>query len=170
MTTTLWKSIASPLGPIVLAAVPEGLIGAWFPGQAHFAGVQPDWRHDRAAAGLIDAERQLAEWFAGRRRDFDLPLAPVGTPFQRQVWAAIRRVAYGATTSYGSVAAELGQSQAARAVGAATGRNPFSIIVPCHRLVGQRGALTGYAGGLDKKRALLAFEAAGAPFELVTSA
>ena len=166
----VWKSIPGPVGNLIVAASPEGLIGAWFEVQEHFAGIRPEWRHDPAALVLVAAERQYAEWSAGTRRDFELPLAPVGSEFHRQVWAAIRRVAYGATSTYGEVAAALGQPGAARAVGAATGRNPFTIIVPCHRLVGWNGALTGYAGGLDRKRALLAFEAAGTPFELTTSA
>ena len=156
--STIWMTHDTPLGRMLLAAVPEGLAGAWFVGQAHFAGPRPDWREDRRTELLSEAARQLDAWFAGTRRAFDLPLAPDGTRFQHAVWDEIARVGFGRTRDYGTVAAALGKPSAARAVGAATGRNPLSIIVPCHRLLGRSGALTGYAGGLDRKRALLAFE------------
>jgi methylated-DNA-[protein]-cysteine S-methyltransferase len=118
--------------------------------------VQPDWERDDDA--FAEARRQVEEWFAGERRRFDLDLAPVGTPFQRRVWAALVEIPYGETRTYGDVAAELGT--AARAVGAANGANPFAVVVPCHRLVSTAGLLTGYAGGLERKRWLLDFEAA----------
>ncbi|MCX9156468.1 methylated-DNA--[protein]-cysteine S-methyltransferase [Niveibacterium sp. 24ML] len=162
--TTRWMTYASPIGPMVLAGREDGLIGAWIVGQAHFGGVLPDWREDPADASLCAAARQLDEWFGGCRTAFDLPLAAVGTCFQRAVWAQIARVGFGETRDYGSVGAALGKPGSARAVGAATGRNPFTIIVPCHRLVARNGALTGYAGGLERKRALLAFEAGSRPF------
>ncbi len=104
--------------------------------------------------------RELDEYFAGRRRAFDLVLAPAGTPFQLAVWEELRRIPFGGTTTYGELARRVGRPTAARAVGAAVGRNPISIIVPCHRVVGSDGALTGFAGGLDRKRALLALERA----------
>jgi methylated-DNA-[protein]-cysteine S-methyltransferase len=116
--------------------------------------VQSDWERDDEA--FADAAQQIDEWFAGRRQTFDLDLAPVGTPFQRRVWAALCAIPYGETRTYGELAAELGT--APRAVGAANGANPFAVVVPCHRLVGA-GGLTGYAGGLDRKRWLLDLEA-----------
>lgn len=108
-------------------------------------------------------ERELGEWFAGARRDFDIPIALRGTPFQRSVWEALREIPYGAVRSYGELARSLGKPDAVRAVGAANGRNPVSIVVPCHRVIGANGALTGYAGGLERKRFLLALEKGQAP-------
>jgi methylated-DNA-[protein]-cysteine S-methyltransferase len=107
---------------------------------------------------LDEACRQLSAWFAGERTTFDLPLAPVGTPFQRAVWRALRDIPYGETRSYGQIAAAIGDPAAVRAVGAANGRNPLALIVPCHRVIGASGALTGYAGGLERKRWLLGHE------------
>lgn len=148
----------TPLGTMVLAASDAGLAGAWFEGQKHFAGIAPQWRHAADAALLQNAAAQLGEWFAGRRQHFALPLAPQGSAFQHRVWHAIAGVPYGQTCSYGQLAAQLGQQNSARAVGAATGRNPLSIIVPCHRLLSSDGGLTGYAGGLQRKQALLKLE------------
>ncbi|MEX8517672.1 MAG: methylated-DNA--[protein]-cysteine S-methyltransferase [Leptothrix sp. (in: b-proteobacteria)] len=162
MNTTYWTRRATPLGPMILAASDAGLQGAWFEGQAHFDGVAPQWLEQPEHAVLRQAAAQLDAWYAGQRTGFDLPLAPQGTSFQQAVWQAIAQVGFGATQGYGAVAAVIGKPAAARAVGAATGRNPLSIIVPCHRLVGRSGALTGYAGGLARKRALLAFEAGDA--------
>ena len=108
----------------------------------------------------------MREYFAGARTTFDLPLEPAGTPFQRQVWAAIAAVPFAPTITYGELAARCGRSSAVREAGAATGRNPLTIVIPCHRIVGSGGALTGYAGGLDRKRALLALEAAHADRQL----
>ncbi|MEX8494428.1 methylated-DNA--[protein]-cysteine S-methyltransferase [Sphaerotilus sp.] len=149
---------------MVLACSDAGLRGAWFVGQRHFDGPAPDWRRDDQHPLLQEAAAQLTDWYAGLRHGFTLPLDPAGTPFQQSVWAELARIAYGDTCTYGEVAAALGRPAASRAVGAATGRNPLSIIIPCHRLIGRNGALTGYAGGLDRKRTLLAFEA-GAPLE-----
>lgn len=163
----IWIAHDTPLGSMVLAGCSSGLIGAWLVGQAHFGGIPPDWLEDPHASLLRDAATQFDEWFAGTRRQFDLPLAPVGTAFQHAVWREIARVGFGETCAYGEIATALGKPGAARAVGAATGRNPLTIIVPCHRLVGSHGALTGYAGGLARKRALLAFEAGAVPFPLV---
>lgn len=143
---------------MILASSAGSLIGAWFEGQAHFAGVQPEWVARPEEHVLSSAASQLDEWFAGRRRSFCLPLAPRATEFQYRVWQEIAAIGFGATRDYGALAAALGKPGAARAVGAATGRNPLSIIVPCHRLLGRGGALTGYAGGLERKRVLLAFE------------
>jgi methylated-DNA-[protein]-cysteine S-methyltransferase len=154
----VFMKMASPLGPLVLAAEGGALLGAWFDGQEHFDGVDPSWLEAAGDGVLGKAAGQLEEYFAGRRRAFSVPLAPVGTPFQRAVWAAIAAIPFGATAEYGAVAAILGRPGAARAVGTATGRNPWSVIVPCHRMLGRGGALCGYAGGLERKRALLALE------------
>ena len=148
----------TPLGPMILAANDAGLLGAWFEGQRHFSGPQTHWVRETDHALLREAGQQLDAWFARQRDRFDLPLAPLGTPFQQQVWQALARIDFGITQAYGQVARAIGRPQASRAVGAATGRNPWSIIVPCHRLLGHGGALTGYAGGLHRKQALLAFE------------
>ena len=157
-TCTAQATIATPLGPMLLARTGRGLAGAWFEGQkAHPGALAAPQRGDDAL--LRAAAQQIADYFAGRREDFDLVLdLDHGTAFQRAVWQALRRIARGATTSYGSLARELGAAKAARAVGAAVGRNPLSVIVPCHRVLGGDGRLTGYAGGLDRKRALLRLE------------
>jgi methylated-DNA-[protein]-cysteine S-methyltransferase len=164
---TFWSELSTPLQTMVLACSEAGLRGAWFVGQRHFAGPAPDWQRDDQHPLLQAAAVQLTDWYAGRRRGFTLPLAPNGTPFQQSVWAELARIAHGQTRTYGEVAASLGRPSASRAVGAATGRNPLSILIPCHRLVGRDGSLTGYAGGLDRKRALLVFESGtpGAAFE-----
>jgi methylated-DNA-[protein]-cysteine S-methyltransferase len=107
---------------------------------------------------LLETERQLAEYFSGKRIDFDLPLQPGGSEFQKKVWRALREIPFGQTRSYRDLAKAVGSSKAARAVGAANGKNPLSIVVPCHRVVGANGSLTGFAGGLETKAALLALE------------
>lgn len=148
----------SPLGPMTLAASSQGLCGVWFDGQKH----QPDpqaWPQDAAHPVLLQAQAQLAEYFAGQRRVFELPLdLSAGTEFQQTVWRGLLQIAPGTTTAYGELAQRVGKPLAVRALGAAVGRNPISIIVPCHRVVGASGALTGYAGGLDRKTALLRLE------------
>ncbi len=154
-----WTRHAIALGPLVLAANEAGLAGIWFEGQRHFDGPQAGWRRDDGDALLRETACQLDDWCAGRRRDFALPLAPVGTTFQRAVWRGLCEIGHGQRLSYGELAARLGRPLASRAVGAATGRNPMSLVIPCHRLVGGQGAMTGYAGGLHRKVALLAFEA-----------
>ena len=151
-------TMSTPMGPLLLAASQTGLRGVWFDGQRHFAGRGRDWISAPADPTLREAVAQLTAYFAGTRRMFDLPLDPQGTPFQQAIWQAISRVAYGTTQSYAALASAAGAAGAARAAGAATGRNPLGIVVPCHRIVGSQGALTGYAGGLDRKRALLALE------------
>lgn len=157
-TMTLWCRRDSPLGTLRLAARDGALVGVWFDGQKYDARAGADWREAPADALLRDAARQLDEYFAGRRRRFDLRLAPVGTAFQRDVWRAIAEVAPGSTITYAELARRVGRPTSVRAAGAATGRNPLSIVVPCHRIVGAGGALTGYAGGLERKRALLTLE------------
>ena len=156
--TIAYTTCPSPFGELLLAASRDGLTLAWFDGQKHRSAVPDHWRDDARAYCLPDAVAQLTAWFAGQRTDFDLPLAPEGTAFQRAVWREIAGIGFGQTDTYGAIAKRLGEPDAARAVGAATGRNPHAIIVPCHRVMGSNGALTGYAGGLERKRALLAFE------------
>lgn len=151
----------SPQGRILLVADGKALTGAYFTGQKYYPALQADWRRDARHAPLRRAKRELTEYFGGRRRRFGVRLAPQGTPFQRSVWKAIASVGFGRTIPYAELARRAGHPGSARAVGAATGRNPIGVIVPCHRIVGSNGALTGYAGGLGKKRALLALEARG---------
>jgi len=149
----------SPLGPMILAADADGLRGLWFEGQKHPPDTR-DWPDASTDHPLLQqAISQLERYFAGDMNAFDLPLLlSDGTPFQRQVWQALRAIAPGETTSYATLAARIGRPAAVRAVGAAVGRNPLSIIVPCHRVLGARGELTGYAGGLERKTALLRLE------------
>jgi methylated-DNA-[protein]-cysteine S-methyltransferase len=124
-----------------------------------------DWRRDPAA--LREPAEQLQAYFAGELRAFDLPLAPHGTPFQREVWSALREIPYGSTISYAELAAAVGRPDAARAVGAANGRNPIAVVIPCHRVIGASGALTGYGGGLGRKRLLLDLEAGQRSWTLI---
>lgn len=152
---------ATPLGTVLLCARDQGLAGLWFDGQRHHPA--PDrvagWSVDPAQPLLRTAVAQLDDWFSGRRTAFDLPLdLSGGTGFQQQVWRALLDIPPGQTRSYRDLAQAIGRPQAVRAVGAAVGRNPLSIFVPCHRVLGSDGSLTGYAGGLDRKRALLRLE------------
>ena len=158
-------SIPSPLGPLLLVADDaDRLCGLYLPAHRGGPATAPG---RRGAGGVIDrAAAQLHEYFAGDRTTFDLPLDTAGSPLQERVWTALAAVEYGTTTTYGQLAASLGLGPgAARAVGAANGRNPVSIVVPCHRVVGASGALIGYAGGLAAKRRLLALEARAATRE-----
>jgi methylated-DNA-[protein]-cysteine S-methyltransferase len=150
--------IPSPLGDLLAVRDGDGLAGLYLPTGKRPVRPAADWQ--RRDADLADVAGQLDEYFAGERREFDLLLRPRGTAFQQRVWAALREIPYGETRSYGFIAAELGVPGAARAVGLANGQNPISIIVPCHRVVGASGALTGYGGGLPAKQWLLAHEAA----------
>lgn len=151
---------ASPLGPMILAATDAGLAGTWFDGQRHL----PDctaWPQATQHPVLMAATAQLDRYFAGEGVPFDLPLDVAGgTPFQQSVWRALRSIPRGHTISYSKLGERAGRPAAVRAVGAAVGRNPLSIVVPCHRVVGSDGSLTGYAGGLERKRALLRLEGA----------
>jgi methylated-DNA-[protein]-cysteine S-methyltransferase len=158
-------TVESPVGPLTLVGSGGSLTGLYMDAQRHApAPASFGAPGDPASPPFAAAARQLADYFAGRLTVFDLPLALVGTPFQREVWAALRTIPYGATVTYGDLAAELGRPSASRAVGLANGRNPASIVVPCHRVVGSDGSLTGYGGGLDRKRYLLDLErAAGQP-------
>ena len=154
--------IDTPIGPMTLAATHDGLAGAWFDAQTHHPGLLQA-SVDGRQRWLAQAARELADYFAGQRSSFNVPLDPQGTAFQVSVWHALQRIACGQLQSYGAIAQELGRPTAARAVGAAVGRNPISVIVPCHRVVGRDGALTGYAGGLPRKQALLLLEGAAQP-------
>lgn len=159
---TYYDFFDSPQGRILLVANDDGLAGLYFERQKYYPGHGRDWKRDPKHRLLQQARRELLEYFAGRRRRFAVALAPEGTPFQRSVWKAIASVDFGETISYGELARRARHSGSARAAGAATGRNPISIIVPCHRIMGADGSLTGYAGGLVRKRALLALEAVSA--------
>ncbi len=151
---------ASPLGPMIVAATARGLAGVWFEGQRHL----PDsshWPRQPQHPVLRQAIAQLDEYFADQRTRFDLPLdLQGGTAFQQSVWQALLAIPSGDTTSYGTLSQRIGKPAAVRAVGAAVGRNPLSIVVPCHRVLGSDGSLTGYAGGLNRKSALLRLEGA----------
>lgn len=149
--------VSTPLGPMTLAATERGLAGAWFDAQSHHPG-ELDAPLQPAQRWLRQAAQELGEYFAGRRPQFSVPLDPQGTPFQQSVWQALQRIARGSSSSYGAIAQQLQRPEAARAVGAAVGRNPVSVFVPCHRVLGRDGSLTGYAGGLPRKQALLALE------------
>lgn len=147
----------SPVGPLTLVAHDGALTGLYFEEHRHPASAERlGERGDDEV--VTETARQLDEYFAGSRESFDLPLAPVGTPFQQRVWLALRRIPFGETRSYAALADDLGDRLAIRAVAAANGRNPISIVVPCHRVIGSDGSLTGYAGGVDRKRALLELE------------
>ena len=159
MTTTRYRVIDSPIGPLTLIGDDDDVITALtMDGQRHLRAL-PDGsvRDDEAFAKAVD---QLHAYFARELTDFDVEIRLEGTPFQLEVWNALREIPYGTTESYGSLAARIAKPGAARAVGLANGRNPIAIIVPCHRVIGSTGTLTGYGGGLDRKRALLDLEAA----------
>ncbi len=159
----------TPLGDLTLVASANGLVGAWFDQQRHLpaaltaqlAGHTALWPEQASHPILQEAVTQLAAYFAGHTNGFDLPLdLSAGSPFQQAVWRALLAIERGSTTSYSALSASIGRPSAVRAVGGAIGRNPLSIVVPCHRVIGSSGALTGYAGGLDRKIALLQLEGA----------
>lgn len=156
MATTFYATMPSPVGELLLTASPDGLTGVYLPGEGRRP--EPGWELDRARFAIC--RRQLEEYFAGDRVTFSLPLAPPGTPFQLQVWNELVAVSYGSTISYTELAQRVGRPRSIRAVGGANGRNPVCIVVPCHRVVGANGALTGYSAGIDAKRWLLDFERA----------
>ena len=157
-TLIYFDHIDTPLGTMLLASDGVALTGAWFDGERYPPKIDERWQRRRDLPVLQRATAMLAEYFDGARKVFDIALAPAGTTFRRAVWDEIYRVPYGETIAYRDLAARTGRPDAVRAAGAATGRNPLSIFVPCHRIVGADGSLTGYAGGLDRKRALLALE------------
>ncbi|MGW5350016.1 methylated-DNA--[protein]-cysteine S-methyltransferase [Streptomyces sp. NPDC004031] len=158
--TTVHAIVDSPVGPLTLVTREGGLAGVYMTEQRHLPAPETFGPRveviDRPV--LARTAEQLTGYFAGDVRDFDIDLSTTGTPFQKRVWEALRDIPYGETVSYGELAAALGQPTASRAVGLANGRNPVSIIVPCHRVVGANGSMTGYGGGIERKRWLLSFE------------
>jgi methylated-DNA-[protein]-cysteine S-methyltransferase len=154
MTESCFHTLDSPIGELLLTGHDDALTGLYM--DSGPAGLDPGPR--RSLPVFAEAEAQLRAYFAGELVEFDLPLAPHGSPFQLAVWEALREIPYGETISYGELAHRLGRPSAARAVGAANGRNPIGIVVPCHRVIGSDGTLTGYAGGIERKRRLLELE------------
>jgi len=156
----VYKMMGSPVGTLKLVATDDGLAGIlWENDRPHRVRLAVEARDDRHPV-LVETERQLQEYFAGRRKTFALKLDLAGTPFQRKVWNALLTIPFGETRSYAQIARQIGSPDAVRAVGAANGRNPVSIVTPCHRVIGSTGKLTGFAGGLDVKARLLALEGA----------
>lgn len=154
--------VESPVGPLTLVSDGTHLTGLYFTEHRHApTDVGPAVTADGAAPVLLRTATQLAEYFAGTRTTFDIPVAARGTDFQRRVWQLLEQIPFGQTRSYGQLAAELGQPGASRAVGLANGRNPVSIVVPCHRVIGASGAVTGYGGGVERKQVLLDLERGG---------
>jgi len=165
MNTTLYTTIDSPIGGLLLAGDGRSLHHLAFRSGRRPTQVSPSWeRRDHAFDGVV---AQLGEYFDGRRRTFDVPLELAGNAFEQRVWDALREIPYGETVSYGQIAATIGQPGAARAVGLANGRNPVAVIVPCHRVIGADGTLTGYGGGLERKQFLLDLEAGVLPLPAV---
>lgn len=154
--TKLYTEFASPLGPIYLEGDGEALNCLYFPQHRHWAGPNPKAERDDDAFSAVC--EQLAEYFAGTRQEFDLPMKLHGTPFQQQVWQELAKIPFGVVFSYAELAKRVGNPTGFRAVGNANGRNPISVIVPCHRVIAADGKLTGYGGGLDRKKRLLAWE------------
>jgi methylated-DNA-[protein]-cysteine S-methyltransferase len=156
----MWfDSFKTPIGRLVVAADENGLRHVLFENNRYDARDRDTWTRD--AGALRDAREQLLAYFAGERRVFDLRLHPVGTPFQRKVWDALTEIPFGATRSYGDLARRIGDPKAVRAVGAANGRNPLPILVPCHRVIGSDGKMVGFGGGLPTKQFLLVHEGIG---------
>ena len=154
-----YTSLESPVGPLLLTSDGTALTGLSMAEQRHGPQIGADWVAHEDAFPFGEARQQLAAYFGGSLQEFDLPLAPQGTEFQRRVWEALRAIPYGHTISYGELARRIGNTRASRAVGLANGRNPISIILPCHRVVGGDGRLIGYGGGLSRKETLLSLEA-----------
>lgn len=152
-----YMSVSTPLGSLWLATQNDHLIGSWFDQQRYFPDIH-GWQLTQTPL-LTQAAEQLTDYFKQQRSAFDLPLAPRGTPFQQAVWHQLQQLPYGRTTEYGQLALAMGRPTATRAIAAAIGRNPLSILIPCHRVLGKNGQLTGYAGGLSRKASLLALEA-----------
>jgi methylated-DNA-[protein]-cysteine S-methyltransferase len=153
---TRYTTMDSPIGELLLVGDGETLSGLYMQDGRKPKQIATDWTE--SAASFTDVKRQLEEYFAGERTTFEVKLAAEGAPFEREVWHALEEIPYGETVSYGEIARRVGQPTAARAVGTANGRNPISVIVPCHRVIGANGSLTGYGGGLERKRLLLELE------------
>ena len=158
----VYKMVGTPIGRLKLVATDEGLAAILWENDRPSRVRLDIAAQDNTHPVLVETERQLKEYFAGRRKDFALKLDTAGTAFQRQVWNALRTIPFGETRSYGQIATQIGSPRAVRAVGAANGRNPVSIVTPCHRVIGSTGKLTGFAGGLDVKARLLALESGAA--------
>ncbi len=158
----LFTTFESPVGPLLLMSDGQSLIGLHTDSDKHRPAMQPDWIEEDEAVPFAEVKAQLRGYFEGRLSEFDLPLAPQGTEFQEGVWKELCGIPYGETISYAELARRIGNPNASRAVGMANSRNPISIIVPCHRVIGADNSLTGYAGGLERKRMLLAHEAENA--------
>lgn len=156
MHATIYTRHDSAFGPLLLLARDGYLTGLYFADQTHAPAINPAWRRDDDDALFTQVIREVSEFASGDRHAFSVPFAASGTPFQKQVWREIAAIPFGETRTYGEIASSLGAF--ARAVGSATGRNPLSLVVPCHRVVGSNGSLTGYAGGLPRKRQLLELE------------
>jgi methylated-DNA-[protein]-cysteine S-methyltransferase len=152
----LYTTMGSPIGELLLVGDGETLSGLYMQDGRKPTQIATDWTE--SAASFTDVKRQLEEYFAGERTTFEVRLAAEGAPFEREVWHALEEIPYGETVSYGEIARRVGQPTAARAVGTANGRNPIAVIVPCHRVIGADGSLTGYGGGLERKRLLLELE------------
>jgi methylated-DNA-[protein]-cysteine S-methyltransferase len=150
----------TPIGDLLLSSDGGALTGLYLAGQKYFPEIGADWIEDAQAQPFPQTIAQLSQYFQHQRQRFDLPLNPSGTAFQKQVWQLLQTIPYGQTCSYGDLADRLGQPTASRAVGMANGRNPISIVVPCHRVIARNGKLTGYAAGLDRKSWLLSHEGA----------
>ena len=155
-TTTIYTTMGSPIGELTLTGDGVAITGLYMERASGEPVARAGWRRDDEA--LRGAREQVEAYFAGELTAFDLLLAPRGTPFQEKVWEALRAIPYGATASYRDIAGRVGNPTAVRAVGAANGRNPISIVIPCHRVIGADGSLTGYGGGMERKRWLLDLE------------
>jgi methylated-DNA-[protein]-cysteine S-methyltransferase len=166
MNESIFTTIDSPLGRLLAVSDGQSLTHLDMQEGRRPLAVSRTWRAEAAAFGSL--RDQLEEYFSGDRRGFDLPLAPAGNPFELRVWAALVQVPYGETASYGEIARRIGAPGAARAVGLANGRNPIAVIIPCHRVIGANGSLTGYGGGLDRKRLLLDLESGVLPLAPAT--
>ena len=162
--SALYTTVESPIGELLLVGDGERLCGLHMQEGRKPVTIGANWRE--ASAPFAAVTTQLREYFAGQRSEFDVPLTLAGTPFERRVWELLREIPYGETTTYGEIARQIGKPSAARAVGLANGRNPIAVIVPCHRVIGSDGSLTGYGGGLERKRMLLDLETGRARLEL----
>jgi methylated-DNA-[protein]-cysteine S-methyltransferase len=161
-TRVRYSIFESPIGELLLTGDGDALTGVYFPGSHKVAAPDPAWARDDGA--FVDVRTQLRAYLGGELTEFSLTLAPRGTLFQQRVWSLLQTIPYGTTSTYGKLATQLGDPKAVRAVGLANGRNPISIIIPCHRVIGSDGSLTGYGGGLDLKQRLLALEGQALPF------
>ena len=156
--TTYYQLHDSPVGELLLISNGEALTALHMTAGKYVPSVSADWARDDKRAVLTQTRRELDEYFTGKRRTFSMPLAPTGTDFQQQAWIALTKIPFGEKRTYGQQAALIGRPKAVRAIGAANGKNPIGIIVPCHRVIGANGTLTGYAGGLHNKEFLLKLE------------